>query len=360
MRVLRATLRWRLTIPTGLLLLLACSGNDAASELSVPTSLEPANAAVPAPSGLPETDPALAPGASAVEPGALVPSLPSSAPEAAPVPEIPPEVVHPRRCYPPENIPENPTTVAEGVVWINSLLETHGAPLDLLCVLESFHRPLYMFATTSRLSAQPADGRNDPRLFLFTGDAVTSDSTARGAPPGVPGSNPVVSDPGVSDSSAAAEPPEFKGMSMSVVATGVGRPFLEFGELTAIRRSIKAEVEFPVEEPLQDYSPFESLKFGVVTTCGLCHLDEEPVFGIENAVESDAFRPEPQLDVPLQALYEQQTACDSEAQPDRCGFLDSILNHGDILPQAFPAEMPTIFERSREREIMRQNDAFRR
>lgn len=317
----------------GLLLAAGC-GDDGAATVSGPPAT-PTAAQSPATISQP-AEPVVGAGG-----GSSLPVGPSAL-----VPEEPAPPMYPRRCHPPEQFSQNPTTVTEAVDWINAVLAVQGAPLDLLCVLESFHRPLHLFATSSQLSAQPADGWEDPRLFLFTGGMVT------GAGPEDDLSNPVGGGVGV-----GTEPEESsvtEGMSMSVVATGVGRPFLELGELTSVRRSIKAEIEFPIEEPLGEHSPYETLEFGVVTTCGLCHTVEEPVFGIPNAAESDAFRPDPSLDVELATVLQQHAECDAEKRPDRCAFLDSIFHHGDVLHQGFPDEMPTIFERGRELEIIRQ------
>lgn len=211
----------------------------------------------------------------------------------------------PSRCEAPAHAPKEPATIAETVELINALLaQQEGEALSLPCFLESLQRPLRINGTTSRVSAQPAVGRENPRLFVKS-----------------------------------------KEMWLSVVPEGSGQPFLEIGQLTAPDRSIKAEIEFPIHAPLTAASPFERLPFGVVTTCGLCHQDERPVLDIPHAVESQALRPAPHTVVPLHDIETAHAGCDPEITPQRCAIFGALFGHGDVEEELFPSKMPTIFKR---------------
>ncbi|MCG5052766.1 MAG: hypothetical protein KA712_07375 [Myxococcales bacterium] len=236
------------------------------------------------------------------EPEPLPPEEPlPPTPESPPAPEAPP----PSRCRAPEGVDDNPATIAGTVTLINALLaQQEGQALTLPCFLESLARPLRLNGTLSRISAQPADGPANPRLFLLTRD-----------------------------------------MWLSVVPDGSGSPFLELGQLTAADRSIKAEIEFPIHQPLTDASPFERLPFGNVTTCGLCHANEEPVLGIPHAMASRALRPAPNTMVPLEKIRAQHESCDDATTPARCEIYTGVFGHGDVQDEPFPQEMPTIFRR---------------
>jgi len=205
-------------------------------------------------------------------------------------------------CATPEGVSGEPATIDEARDLINALLEKNN-PLSLPCFLESLDRPLKVDATRSIFSAQPAAGRRSPRVFIFS-DTLT----------------------------------------LSVVPDGAGSHFLEFGELESDNRSIKGELEFPITQRVGREAPFESLEFGVVTTCGLCHAAEEARFNIDNAVVSGALKPIERDDVPLFELYEEQQACDPEDEPYRCQMFDALLNFGDVIDTDFPEEMPTFFD----------------
>lgn len=217
---------------------------------------------------------------------------------------LPPPDVAPSRCIAPEDVDNNPSTIADTVTLINALLDQQeGEALTLPCFLESLQRPLRLNGTVSRVSAQPAVGAKNPRLFLQTPD-----------------------------------------MWLSVVPEGSGQPFLEIGQLTSPNRSIKAEIEFPIHAPLTEASPFERLPFGEVTTCGLCHAEEKPMLGIPHAVESKALRPAPNTIVRLDDIVSAYEECDSEETPERCAIYEALFAHGDVEEELFPADMPTIFK----------------
>lgn len=202
------------------------------------------------------------------------------------------------RCSPGPGATGSPQTVGEVVTLINSL----PMPVTLPCFLQSLERPLRVVATYNVISAQPANGRNNPRLFLM-GD----------------------------------------GISMSVVPTGDGSHLLEIGELTSNTRSIKAEVEFPISEPLAQRAPFERIQRAPGgTVCYVCHHDEAAAdYPLDGAFESIAYRPVAGTEVDLAYLAAQYTSCDPQAEPDRCAFFAALFDQGSVTPGAFPEEMPT-------------------
>lgn len=203
------------------------------------------------------------------------------------------------RCSPGPGASGRPQTVVEVVELINSL----PMPVTIPCLLRSLDRPLQIVATYSVISAQPANGQDNPRLFI------------------------------VND-----------GMSMSVVPTGEVSHLLELGELASPTRSIKGEIAFPVMEPLALSAPFEHIARPVGgTVCYVCHHDEVAASGYTGlgAFESVAYRPVPRYEINFDYVEYQYTTCDAEAEPERCAFYAALFDQGGVSHGAFPEEMPT-------------------
>jgi hypothetical protein len=176
-------------------------------------------------------------------------------------------------------------------------------PVTLPCFLRSLDRPLQLLATSSVISAQPARGQDNPRLFIIG--------------------------------------PE---LSLSVVTAGDGMNVLEIGELTAPNRSIKGEVHFPVEAPLALDAPFTRIaQTEERTVCYGCHYPEEPVadYPVGGAFVSIAYRPIPRLEINFDYVQYQFTVCDESANPDRCAMLAALFDQGQVSRGEFPVEMPT-------------------
>ena len=123
----------------------------------------------------------------------------------------------PSRCVTPEGVSGSPESIDDALALINALPK----PTTLPCFLQSLDRPLRLHATSGIVSAQPSQGRRSPRIFLFS-------------PSG--------------------------SFQMSVVPAGPGAPLLEFGELGANQRSVKAELAFPISEPVAPNAPFTRVK----------------------------------------------------------------------------------------------------
>ena len=206
------------------------------------------------------------------------------------------------RCRAPSDALAAPRTIAETVELINAL----PRPVSLGCFVESLARPLALQAVDSTFSAQPAQGPRSPRVFIF-----------------------------------------FDGLILSVVLDGPSDTLLEFGEARPEQRSLKAELEFPVDGPLDAASPYERLPYtDHVTSCGLCHQGEERDLDVPSphALISPALRPMPEQRVPLADLAAEASGCDPESEPLRCRLLDALF-WGDRAPveHDFPQSYPTFF-----------------
>lgn len=186
-----------------------------------------------------------------------------------------------------------PQTVDDVIARLNAL----PMPVTVPCFAASLPRPLPVVATTSRFSAQPAGGPEDPRLFLFLG-----------------------------------------GVIVSVVTDGDAKNLLELGELVTSSRTLKAELVFPVTKPIGREEAYAHLNYvPASTTCGLCHSQEERHPAHDLARVSLALRPPARTLMPLataRALFE---ACDPATQHARCLAFASVFGLGEVVEGAFPS-----------------------
>lgn len=211
------------------------------------------------------------------------------------------------RCQPGVGVSGRPGSIAETVALVNSL----PRPVTVACFLESLERPLYVNATRSFISLQPATGTRSPRLFLM-----------------------------------------FEGMSASVVPEGTGSKLIEFGEFVTPERTLKAELKTPIEAEVQPADPFVSpisttgSDAGMATTCRTCHALEEKseAIAFADAYHSLALRPDPRSRVPLDTVLAERGACPDSDTGERCTMLRALFDHGPVLPREFPASLPTIFD----------------
>jgi hypothetical protein len=192
--------------------------------------------------------------------------------------------------------------VLEVVDRVNALPQ----PVTLPCFIESLARPLQLNATESLISAQPAAGRRSPRAFIF--------------------SDPLI---------------------MSIAFDGVGSPLLELGEMRpGGTRSLKAEIEFPVNGELSPAAPFERVLFiESLTSCGVCHDDEQPAPDVTftRAFDSRALRPVPAERVPLESLMLEREGCDPASEPERCALLEAVFGAGSVVDHDFPTTLATFY-----------------
>ena len=175
------------------------------------------------------------------------------------------------------------------------------APATVPCVIASLPRPFSVVATSSVTSAQPAFGPRSPRLFLL-----------------------------------------FPSLTLSVVAEGQASNLIEFGEPSALHRSIKAEVELPSAGPISEQTPFSRVIFQSGTSCGFCHRDEQShAPGVYSSV---ALRPTNEALVTLDSLRGlASVVCESsEDRSARCLFWHALLDEGGVVQGAFDPEMETL------------------
>jgi hypothetical protein len=121
---------------------------------------------------------------------------------------------------------------------------------------------------------------------------------------------------------------------MSLILEGEASRTLELSYAIGDRRSIKAELVFPVDQALARSAPYDQVQFGGGTGCGLCHGAEARVDTIDYATawSSDAFQDDPEQALSLGFLRQLAIDCDHEEEPGRCEMLDAIFGHGEVEP----------------------------
>jgi len=199
--------------------------------------------------------------------------------------------VPPQTCFAPVELGGSPQSIEDVVALINALPK----PLDLPCLLQTLDRPLELNATSNVVSAQPAYGPNNPRIFIVKNNLV-----------------------------------------LSVVPKGDGRPLLEMSVMRSPNTSVKAEIEFPVTDTLPPSAPYDRVVFegGSVpgTTCGFCHLGEgrDPLIDFADAFESQIIELDFATMVELDYLKWAYSECDRDLEPDRCAMFDAIFGYGEV------------------------------
>lgn len=196
----------------------------------------------------------------------------------------------------------SPKTIDEAVQLLNALPK----PTSVACFVEALDRPLTAFATSSSFSAQPALSRESPRVFL-----------------------------------------KLERLWLSVVMDGESSYLVEFSEGLEAEplRTIKAELLLPLTEAVPPNLPYDRVRFGSGTACGLCHTGETRAEGITfaQAFASAAFRPRPETRVSIDNLRTEFSTCDWNLEPYRCELLNSVFDGGQVSEEAFPSAMPTFF-----------------
>jgi hypothetical protein len=206
------------------------------------------------------------------------------------------------RCQAPAGVSAAPKTTEEAVQLLNALPK----PTSVACFVESLERPLTAFATSSSFSAQPALSLKSPRVFLKLGQ-----------------------------------------LWVSVVVDGDSSYLIEFGYRPESEplRSIKGELQLPLTEPVPLGLPYDRVRYGSGTVCGLCHTNEAPAPSIAfaSAFASAAFRPRPDSRVSIDTLRSESANCNWQIEPHRCELLSAIFDSGPMSEEAFPDDMPTFF-----------------
>lgn len=199
-------------------------------------------------------------------------------------------------CATPRGVSGRPATIEDVVALVNSLPK----PVTVRCFLESLERPLNVALTNSQMSGQPAAGNRSPRIFILN-----------------------------------------EKLYMSVVPEGRGRDYLELSYQTSTTTSIKAEIEFPVMQPIAKSRPYSNVRFGSGTNCSSCHRAEKQVGTLEDVplFESWAYQPDKETLVDLQQLKNELKVCNFDKEPERCGIIRALLSNGEVRTQAFPKSM---------------------
>lgn len=192
------------------------------------------------------------------------------------------------------------TTAPRRISDIVQLINALPMPLSLPCVLEALPRPFELHAFRSVISAQPAEGRRSPRLFLF-----------------------------------------YDGLILSVVPAGMGSHLLEFGQIRSPTHTLKGEIEFPVHAQLGPQAPYDRILYqdSDHTTCGFCHPGESQDEGITftRAFSSQMMLPTVLRDrVSVEELLQERRQCDAAAEPERCAMLASLFDQGTPVDKEFP------------------------
>jgi hypothetical protein len=206
------------------------------------------------------------------------------------------------RCVAPVGVNGSPKTTQESIELLNALPK----PTSVACFLESLERPLTVYATSSQFSAQPALSSASPRVFLKLGS-----------------------------------------LWLSVVIDGKSSYLMEFGDRVVGEplRSIKGELQLPLDEPISPSAPYDRVRYGAGTGCGLCHYSESPATGSSpiNAFASVAFRPRTDTRVGVEVLRNAAATCNWQSESHRCEMLSAIFDGGVVTEEAFPEAMPTFF-----------------
>ncbi len=205
-----------------------------------------------------------------------------------------------RRCKPAEGTTGRPQTIAEAVELINGL----PSPVTSACVLEALQRPLQLEVSKSPNSAQPAVGERSPRVFIFSGDKLV----------------------------------------ITAATAGEGQNLIEFGETVAPGRSVKAELEFPLETPFEEslaYTRIRNPEHDNITTCFVCHDDEVDEAGFPGGRSSMALRPHDRTILPLSDLQTEYAGCDAADEPARCMMLGALVAWGPVEHRAFDPKLPS-------------------
>lgn len=183
-----------------------------------------------------------------------------------------------------------PTTIDAAIQQAEALPEP-----TVRCFLASLERPLQAVAAHSVTSTQRSTVE-DPRVFLFLGDDLV----------------------------------------VSTIAVGDAAGQLEFGERIDAGHSIKAELV----EPFGSEDPFEVVRDGSGTSCGMCHADEIET-ATPNRFVSKALRPQRDQLVPMGEGALDYLACTESSA--RCERLEALFGHGAVEETTFGPGYDVLF-----------------
>ncbi|MCB0369520.1 MAG: hypothetical protein KDD45_08735 [Bdellovibrionales bacterium] len=194
-------------------------------------------------------------------------------------------------CSPTEG--QNPESIADSINLINSL----NKPVTLDCFLNSLQAPLKVFAVNNTFSAQPAQGTQNPRIFILKNKLV-----------------------------------------LSIVPSGTGKDLLELGESYS-GQSFKAEIKFPVNSTVTIEQISEQLsKGGNTSTCVTCHTSETKMYynNTSRLFISNFIRPNESQRVQQSYMKSQAETCNEDTNKFRCDMLKAIYIKGQASDDVFP------------------------
>jgi hypothetical protein len=193
-------------------------------------------------------------------------------------------------CSTPSGVSGAPHDISSLMALLNALPK----PTTIACFLESLERPLEVYFTESKLSAQPALDERSPRTFIVR-----------------------------------------EQLFVSLVLDGESRPstLLELGYLTEPGRSIKAELAFPLLREVTVATLENRVRLGSRSICGGCHTFEARVddaFFPDGAFASNTITPLASYQIDLESQRAQAATCDATLEPLRCANLNALFGHGEV------------------------------
>ena len=196
-----------------------------------------------------------------------------------------------------------PDVTLKDINSVTDFINAMPMPLTLPCFVQALPRPLAVNATSGATSVQPALGAQNPRVFIFYNEKL------------------------------------YLSVVMNVDASDP-KPILELSELTGAAMSIKAELIFPITEPINYGSAFDHIRNASGTVCGTCHSNEKYV-DTRNGIavyESEAFKTFPNLDVRINDMRDERNLCDSAIEPYRCEMYRAMFDHGTVFRHNFSTD----------------------
>ncbi|MFM2416666.1 MAG: hypothetical protein RL385_1389 [Pseudomonadota bacterium] len=186
-------------------------------------------------------------------------------------------------------------SIADVIAQLNALPDP-----SVPCLVASLPRPFGVVASSSLLSAQPAESEASPRIFVMQ-----------------------------------------PGMVLTVVPDGEGASAVELGQWVTPTRTLKAEVKFPLTLPIDDTAVYAHILYWEEqTVCAQCHRKEERSEHGRRTFVSEALRPDPSTYVSLLALRREHEACVlTEDASDRCNLYHALFDFGDVAAAEFSPEV---------------------
>lgn len=197
----------------------------------------------------------------------------------------------------------DPCALAAPVASVDDVVDTLAAlpaPVTLACFVTALERPLGVELTSDVFSTQPAVGVRSPRILVHTDT-----------------------------------------LSLTMVPVGEASTLLELGEAHDSGFTVKAEIAFPVEGPVDPYVRTLAAPGASESGCRVCHFDELEV--APGVFANQRLRPPDELVVPLETLLAERERCDWAEDPYRCDLYAALLDHGEVVERRSPETVATTF-----------------